>query len=97
MEYKHRYLLNTHRFYLERHLDMQKIRYSLEKSKIFTKLMLDDIYDDKNFNCLLIPELTTRGPQAFDKFLNILHECGYDELCLILENDFKITDLNSVD
>ncbi|KAF8790402.1 Caspase-2 like protein [Argiope bruennichi] len=54
--------------------------------------MLDDIYNSPSKYDFFI-ELTTRGPDAFDKFRQVLVDAGYSEEAKFLETNSPNTDL----
>ncbi|KFM74742.1 hypothetical protein X975_15555, partial [Stegodyphus mimosarum] len=76
MDSKHRRAINENEQHLKS-IDINKLRYHVEKSKLFTSAMLEDIFDRKE--ACLIKELPTRGPNAFYKFLEVLKKaCEYE-------------------
>lgn len=74
---------------LKKDVDLKKIKPLVEKRKIFTKPMLDDIYYLSNDSELFYDLLCTRGPYAFAKFINILSQSGYRETATLLQNEFS--------
>ncbi|CAL1291108.1 unnamed protein product [Larinioides sclopetarius] len=83
--------------YLSNRIDLNEIKYLLKEHGIFTYTMLDDIYNfPSEFDFYV--ELTTRGPDAFDKFCQILKDAGYSQEASVLENNSSsIKDPDAID
>lgn len=62
--------------FLKERINLNKLKPYLVKHKIFTIPMLRDIFDSENDSDFFV-ELTTRGPDAFSKFHQVLKEAGY--------------------
>lgn len=77
MDPVHRNIILKKKEYLEKHVHLHDLLNNLRNTDIFTKSMLVDI---ENGSANLFEELTSRGPKAFDKFLNVLRNAGYNEL-----------------
>lgn len=77
MEPKHRQVLHQHKELMKRNLNMEVLKDALRESRLFSKKMFQDIYEEKNFD--FIDLLCTRGPNAFDKFITILKKYKYEE------------------
>ncbi|KFM72054.1 Caspase-9, partial [Stegodyphus mimosarum] len=73
MEPKHRWAIKYNADSLKS-IDKSKLRPIIEKSKLFTRSMLKDIFDTEE--ACLIEELPTRGPKAFGIFLDVLQSAG---------------------
>ncbi|GBM57636.1 Caspase-9 [Araneus ventricosus] len=83
--------------YLSERIDLYKLRPFLKKHDIFTYLMLDDIYNFPTEYDFYV-ELTTRGPDALDKFRQVLRDAGYSQEASIFEtNSSNIRDPDAID
>ncbi|XP_035232418.1 caspase-9-like [Stegodyphus dumicola] len=76
MDPKHRQAIKSNADYLKS-IDKNELRPFIEKSKLFTRSMLNDIFDTEE--ACFIEELPTRGPKAFDIFLKVLEDAGQDK------------------
>ncbi|GFY59644.1 caspase-2 [Trichonephila inaurata madagascariensis] len=76
MDSEFRNLILKKKEFLKERINLNQLKPYLVKHKIFTNSMLRDIFDSET-DCDFFVELTTRGPDAFSKFRQVLKEAGY--------------------
>lgn len=70
--------------YLSQQIVLEKIRISVENSRIFTAKMLSDLFNPMS-DLDFFDEICTRGPEAFNVLLDILKSNGYEIEAEILQ------------
>ncbi|KAG8179660.1 hypothetical protein JTE90_017799 [Oedothorax gibbosus] len=91
MDRKCRHIITKFKHRLKEKVDLENIKLEVERRKLFTKVMLEDVYDSSNKDSedLFYDLLCTRGPYAFFKFINILSEKGYNEERHMLQTEYS--------
>ena len=78
--------LTTHYKKIAKMMDLEKLKPLLEKSNIFSKLMLEDIFNHENDSKRqLLLELRTRGPDAYKLFIELLSATGQTEVVKLMQ------------
>ena len=93
MEEKDRRALLFYKDYLHGILNFAKLKIPLQNNNIFSNLMIKDLYENDISD--FFPLLCSRGPKAFEKFINILITNGYEKQAKLLL--FGYQDIYTVD
>ncbi|XP_076358062.1 caspase-2-like isoform X2 [Tachypleus tridentatus] len=92
MDPVHRELLKSNFVELSKVINLKQIVPFLLEKRIFTEHMMEDVLAERtevDQKHKLLLDLPRRGPDAFEKFVEILLETGHYNAALILEPNFK--------
>ncbi|GFQ87266.1 caspase-3 [Trichonephila clavata] len=92
MDPKSRQIIQDYKSALSEKIDLSRIIDLLKEFKLFTKAMLEDIFD-VNSTLNFYDELCSRGPHAFSTFIVILKKVGYQEIAEMLEKPHDVKSL----
>lgn len=93
MEQIHKDALRRTRVALVRDLDVNNISDELLSQDIFTQLMMEYIMSERtriDKVRRLLDDLVRRGPDAYERFLNVLNKTGYEFLAKLIKQNEEI-------